>query len=53
MQKILLIVLWLGLGAFTHRAWVQSLVWKLRYLKLHVVAKQPRPRNKIKQKKEK
>ena len=41
MQKILLIVLWLGLGAFTHRAWVQSLVWKLRSLKLHVVAKHP------------
>ena len=31
--------LWLGLSAFTARAWVQSLVRKLRSLKLCSVAK--------------
>ena len=33
------VVLWLGLKAFTARAWVQSLVRKLRSLKLCSMAK--------------
>ena len=32
-------VQWLGLGAFTARAWVQSLVRELKFLKLSSVAK--------------
>lgn len=46
-----LIVLWLGPGAFTHRAWVHLLVWKLKFLKLHVVAKHPLPLKQNKTKK--
>ena len=34
-----LAVQWLGLGAFTVVARVQSLVWELRFCKLHGVAK--------------
>ena len=42
-----LVVQWLGLSAFTARAWVQSLVRELRSHKLCGMAKNKRVRHKL------